>query len=414
MPSLRFMKSHLLRLLKAIGSGIRAGWLIFGVALLAVLVIEAGARLALEAGTRGLMDRLRAESPAGAVADRNSAWFHDLLEEQQATQYIPRPYVHWRQHPYQGRYLNIDRNGLRATWNPPPPDDPGGSSPAVRLFTFGGSTMWGWGARDDYTIASHLSKLLHELGYPAQVTNYGEVAYVSTQGIITLLRCIQQDQVPDIVLFYDGFEEINRNHPGMGKDTSLLETGRQPEKSSGRGPWAEGQALLLRNLWGSRRVAKGLQRRFFPESSPDTGSRPIPLDEARIRQILRRYQANLTLVEALGRYYGFEALFYWQPTLYSKRRRSPDEQTIEGSYSPRYEEVFDDIYRRVRQSESLNRHPGFHDLGALFDDSDASYYVDAAYLSEAGNRLVAEAMVDHVIALIERRRAGVAESGRIE
>jgi len=40
----------------------------------------------------------------------------------------------------------VHRNGLRATWNPPP----------VRVFTFGA-----------YTVASHLSKLLHAKGHHA-------------------------------------------------------------------------------------------------------------------------------------------------------------------------------------------------------------------------------------------------------
>ena len=68
----------------------------------------------------------------------------------------------------------MNQNGPRATWNPPPrngADDP----PPVRLFTFGGSTMRGWGARDDYTIASYLSELLDEKGYPAEVTNHGQI-----------------------------------------------------------------------------------------------------------------------------------------------------------------------------------------------------------------------------------------------
>jgi len=42
---------------------------------------------------------------------------------------------------------------------------------------------------------------------------------------------------------------------------------------------------------------------------------------------VRVYEANLTSVELLGRSYGFEPLFYWQPVL---------------------------IYQRVRQSEALN------------------------------------------------------------
>jgi len=107
------------------------------------------------------------------------------------SRFLPRPYVHWRHPPFQGQYLNVSRDGLRATWNPPP----GGhraAAPPVRTFTFGGSAMWGYGVRDHYTTPSHLSRLLHAQGYRAEVTNYSEIAYVSTQELITLLRRIQR------------------------------------------------------------------------------------------------------------------------------------------------------------------------------------------------------------------------------
>lgn len=62
-----------------------------------------------------------------------------------------------------------------------------------------------------------------------------------------------------------------------------------------------------------------------------------------------------------------------------------------------------DIYRRVRESATLNGHPGFHDINGLFDDLEAPYYVDATHLPEPGNRLVTEAMLEDLIALIEQR-----------
>jgi len=68
--------------------------------------------------------------------------------------------------------------------------------------------MWGWGARDDHTIASHLSKWLHARGYRVQVTNYGQFGYVSTQEAITLLRCLHRGERVDIALFYDGINEV--------------------------------------------------------------------------------------------------------------------------------------------------------------------------------------------------------------
>jgi len=169
-----------LRLLRAVGSDIRTGWLILGITLMLIVVCEAGLRLVLTTRDR-LMDHPR---PLTAYEINKRAvvatypgveWIPDYFEElRKAEVSVWSPYVYWRSSPYRGRYITVNQNGLRATWNPPPrdgADDP----PPVRLFTFGGSTMWGWGARDDYTIASCLSKLLDEKGYPAEVTNHGQI-----------------------------------------------------------------------------------------------------------------------------------------------------------------------------------------------------------------------------------------------
>src|SRR2546421_467749 len=50
------------------------------------------------------------------------------------------PYVGWRRAPFKGRTIEIDQNGIRVT--------PGADCRAAsfKVFTFGGSTMWGTGS----------------------------------------------------------------------------------------------------------------------------------------------------------------------------------------------------------------------------------------------------------------------------
>jgi len=113
-------------------------------------------------------------------------------------------YSNWHRYPFEGKYINVDKNGRRATWNQDPKDAPG----LIRIALFGGSALWGTGARDGFTIPSYISKMLAEK-YPHRfnVVNYGQDGYVNTQEVITLLREIQKDSVPDIVVFYDGYNE---------------------------------------------------------------------------------------------------------------------------------------------------------------------------------------------------------------
>jgi len=250
---------------------------------------------------------------------------------------------------------------------------------------------------------------LYEQGYRAEVTNYGQLNYVSTQEVIALLRLIQRGNVPDIVLFYDGINDVVSSHYNGEAGITKNEQARREEFHLSWRPqqlaWFWGKRVLPRYFWGFRRLVTGLQRRVRPQAAP----LPMPIDDEVTRQTVRVYQANIAIVESLGRSYGFDPLFYWQPTIFSKRHRSPHEQLWAERFSF-MEPTYDATYRRIRGSEILNSHPRFYNISALLDDLEEPYYWDHGHVSETGNQRIAVAMVDDVIALIEQRR--VAATGK--
>jgi len=81
--------------------------------------------------------------------------------------------------------------------------------------------------------------------------------------------------------------------------------------------WAQGQELLFESFWGFRHFVTGLWHRIRPTAATEPRGRPWGDEVA--RQTVRVYEANLTSVELLGRSYGFEPLFYWQPVLFSRQ-----------------------------------------------------------------------------------------------
>ena len=208
------------------------------------------------------------------------------------------------------------------------------------------------------------------------------------------------------MLFYDGLSDVLSSHMNGAAGISQNEPRRRREFDLPERPqqmlWAFGQWFPAREFWGFHRLVTNLRRGI--RSPADNRSQTPPLRDEVARKTLHIYTANLAFVEALGQPYGFETLFYWQPNIFSKRRRSPSEQAA-AEHLLSTERAFVAIYRGVRQSAALNDRPRFHDISALLDDLEAPYYVDGTHLSEAGNRLVAEAMVEDVIALIEQRRS---------
>src|SRR5689334_16284055 len=78
------------------------------------------------------------------------------------------PFVIWRRSPFQGKYVNVESDGLRRTVNP------SCSPEAKQVWIFGSSTLWGTGARDDQTIPSFLSQEYSRAVGPVCVKNFSE------------------------------------------------------------------------------------------------------------------------------------------------------------------------------------------------------------------------------------------------
>lgn len=114
------------------------------------------------------------------------------------------PWVMWRSmRSYPGDPVTVSENGYRLT--------PGASEApdAYRLFTFGGSAMWGAGVGDSCTIAAFLQRGLEELvDGPVSVSNMAQNAHTSTQEIIELMLQLRSGNIPDFVVFYDGFNDV--------------------------------------------------------------------------------------------------------------------------------------------------------------------------------------------------------------
>jgi hypothetical protein len=77
-----------------------------------------------------------------------------------------------------------------------------------RVWMFGGSTTWGEGQRDQYTIASWISRIAEEEGTPLRIDNYGQRGWTHYQEMILYDQQLALRTPPDLAIFYDGLNEI--------------------------------------------------------------------------------------------------------------------------------------------------------------------------------------------------------------
>src|SRR5262245_30798240 len=176
-----------------------------GLTLLLALLLEGAARVvtAARAGLSGIDPRIHLDALAG------TPWIEQYFDELFGSSRLEwRSYVYWRRRsPFRSTYVNVDAGGFRRSWRDP---RAAASARPIRIFVFGGSTLWGMGARDDFTIPSYLAKFLAEEVPDArvEVTNFGELGYVSTQEVLSLEIALQRGDVPDIVIFYDAINDV--------------------------------------------------------------------------------------------------------------------------------------------------------------------------------------------------------------
>lgn len=302
------------------------------------------------------------------------------------------PYVYWRPEPFYGQYITIDEQGLRKTWQASVDVVP--TVPYPTIFLFGGSTMWGEGVRDDFTIASQLASLLYEAGICARVVNFAQLGYVSTQEVVTLLRVLATGDIPSLVIFYDGYNDILSAVENGIAGVPYKEWHRRNEYGLSKRQRGLGMALL-RNLHITQMFVR-------KQTGRERVMRQSVTEDQLIEKIMHIYAANVEIVEALSKQFGFQPLFFWQPTIFHKHALTAYEQeearSIEHSKS-----YFLKIYRSMRTHPLFSTTPNFRNLDSLFAEEKRPYYIDWAHLTEGGNRKVARRIVAEALPLLQKR-----------
>ncbi len=290
------------------------------------------------------------------------------------------PYSYWTVKPFDGEFINVDRQGLRYT--PLYADE----AAAASIYFFGGSTLWGEGARDAYTIPGQAAKLLSDAGHPAIVLNYGQTGYVSTQDLILFQAQLALGRVPDIAVFYQGFNDV----------LSAYRQGR-----SGI-PYEERQRVS--DVEAGRLLRRGQPVLRLPEEDISgydwslVGSADADADA-----IADRWLANSRLVQTLADGYGVRVLFVWQPALFAKQTLVGAEARIleDPEMNPTdFVALYREVDRIVRQRVAADATDNVIVLTDLFRDSERELFYDYVHITEIGNLMVAEAIQSRLLDLL--------------
>ena len=344
-------------------------------------------------------------------------WIEGYTEEL-ADAYNPqwKPHVCWRNTPYQGKYLNINNHGIRKTWTT---DKKNTNGDRLKIFMFGGSTMWGYGSRDEFTIPSILAKKLFENGIDAEITNFGENGYTSTQEMTYLINELKTGNEPNLVIFYDGFNDTTTavlNQYAGGIHTSMcqqaMDTDNKKEENIIKRRWTfsiEKMYInrLMKNI--SNYLMSNKNSELVKDKFVEYKNRKVADD------VVRTYVANMKIVQSLAKNHLFNVIFYWQPNLFDKNDLSKFEKSIRKNHLEfgKYENFFMLVNSILRSSNWAKENANvFHDISSIFYKNKEPLFIDTVHLGEKGDEYIAERMATDVLLKIRRDRKVSADAPR--
>ena len=308
------------------------------------------------------------------------------LEDSAKHQYLP--FVEWRRQAFRGRFITVDKDGVRQTLNSHC-DDPH----SLQIWMFGDSALWGTGVDDANTLPSHLARLYSQSGQSVCIKNYGEAAWVSTQELIQLLLQLKHaGRRPDIVVFYDGTDEIFMPDPDAPQD---VHQGYRRFRELLNNAQAEAKpGLLFLDKSNTVRALELLAKKMNRRRNRPKNTLAAPEVQSLAKSFVDNYEKNLQVVDALSRTYGFRPFYFWYPTssfgnkpLTQEERRSIREE-IQGAPA-RYQ-----LKQATFTLCSKLSHPDFFFLGDALDGQSNWIYLDGAHLTGEGNGIMAEKLFE--------------------
>ena len=302
----------------------------------------------------------------------------DQMGEQES--YAYNPWTTFTERPFRGELLNIEETQsypTRATITPLLSKLEAGQEDLL-VWTFGGSTMMGWGVSDRNTIASHLQRELQNAlpRYQIRTVNHGHAYYFSSLEVSLCIALLRKDEQPDIIIFLDGLNDVSRN--------GAEEPHFAPQAAAG---WeAERQRRYYPNSasWFSVNANFPLYRilRRLHLMNPDWYSKgpriQLRSDEA-VHHILEVMRINRDIASSTSKTLGIQAFFFLQPIPHDRLERP----------------VYARAYSALR--EATQSHPDFYDISEPLESTLKHPYVDKAHYSDRGSLVVAQRIAQTIL-----------------
>jgi hypothetical protein len=304
-----------------------------------------------------------------AYSESEAAWVKRHWLDVAHLKIVYRSFIGWRTDVTQGETVHVDPPLLqRRTVNT-------GTSGTRTAYFFGGSTIWGVGSNDAGTIPSQFAALT---GMHAE--NFGERSYTAHQGLVMLIQLLQAGHRPDLVVFYDGVNDVLnkcRNEIGVDSYDREPDFSHTFERSFRTDSFSYYFAPLMTL---SEKIRLELSRSVHAEEYA------CQRDAAKAEAIAGRLVQDWQFAKLLTEAHGGKFIGLLQPVaFFSKTRLQP--YHLPPSLATQYQAVYPIVRQKIAALTDI------HDLISVLD-VDEDLYIDFCHLAPTGNRLVAQKIAE--------------------
>lgn len=299
-----------------------------------------------------------------------------------------KPYIGWRRLPLESEMVNIGADGLRIH---KVGQDSTAESPSIAFF--GGSTVWGTGVDDDSTLPAKFDEITTDL----RVLNYGEAGWTSRQSLAQVINLINQDRMPDNVVFYSGVNDVTiLCNAHYGED---LNTHHEAPKVARMVATNQSPSYLYRNFIApaidtfERVTGRGkFAREFVCDKDPERAA-------AVARTLFRNWQmAHSAMTDFGGKFFAF-----LQPVA-SVGTPKIDYLDLD----PRLLAQYPAVYAELRKLIAASGVDWAWDISDSFD-GETPLYMDSAHVIGEGNARAAARIRDQILPDLSQGGTGIAQ-----
>ena len=318
-----------------------------------------------------------------------AGWPHRV--NQLALRSVYDPYRGWHLPPISEPGLHVDQDGIRLTVHRIETD----TAASRRVFLLGGSTMWGYSARDEYTIPSLVADRLAQGGITdVEVVNLASIGYNTTQGAITLLLELRRGNVPSAVVSLDGINEVGIVYAGGRPGEVYLQA--LAERQFDHGSFWREVARLRQHLRGTSIAEVVLLRSLGWLKSP-------PMDQNRVCADVAGYYAEVVRsLDAVAREHRIPIFHLTTPTLSRSHKPPTRWETSLQAESRGLQELSRRCGHVTDSLMAPKRGTIYFPLDSLFDRDTSTVFLDHyGHVTERANGAIADRIAGLIIPVLQ-------------